>query len=228
MPRRAAAPRSACPISLALELLGDPWTLLVVRDLMFRGRHTFADLLAGGEGIASNILTDRLVRLERAGMVTKSASPTDARRYDYRLTEKGHRAGAGPRRAGPVVGRPRAHRRARARAPGHARPRVVLARPAGTAASAGLSAASDDPASCPSTVAEARGSRAPRRHAPSHREPSRAPARASRAACRATRSWTIGGRPRSRTPVSAPRDGSRAPRDARESARRSSRRGRDT
>lgn len=89
MARRRSTPRSGCPISLALELLGDPWTLLVVRDLMFKGRHTFADLLAGGEGIASNILADRLARLDRAGVVTKTVSRTDARRYVYRLTEKG-------------------------------------------------------------------------------------------------------------------------------------------
>lgn len=72
-----------------MEILGDPWTLLIVRDLMFKGRHTFADLLAGGEGIASNILTDRLTRLENAGLVSKTPSPTDARRSIYRLTEKG-------------------------------------------------------------------------------------------------------------------------------------------
>ncbi len=89
MPRRTTSPRSACPISVALELLGDPWTLLVVRDLMFKGRHTFADLLAGGEGIASNILADRLARLERAGVLSKTRSPTDARRFIYRLTDKG-------------------------------------------------------------------------------------------------------------------------------------------
>lgn len=89
MPRRPSTPRSGCPISLALELLGDPWTLLVVRDLMFKGRHTFADLLAGGEGIASNILADRLLRLARAGVLIKTSSPTDGRRYVYQLTEKG-------------------------------------------------------------------------------------------------------------------------------------------
>jgi DNA-binding HxlR family transcriptional regulator len=78
-----------CPISLALELLGDPWTLLIVRDLMFKGRHTFAQFLAGGEGIASNILSERLVRLENARIVTKRPDPTDARRFIYRLDDKG-------------------------------------------------------------------------------------------------------------------------------------------
>ena len=53
-----STPRSGCPISIALELLGDPWSLLIVRDLMFKGLHSFGDFLGAGEGIASNILTD--------------------------------------------------------------------------------------------------------------------------------------------------------------------------
>ncbi|MBL8913874.1 MAG: helix-turn-helix transcriptional regulator [Archangium sp.] len=81
--------RSACPISIALELLGDQWSLLVVRDLMFKGKHTFGEFLAGGEGIASNVLTDRLARLELAGVVTREPHPDDARKVRYLLTEKG-------------------------------------------------------------------------------------------------------------------------------------------
>lgn len=81
--------RSGCPISIALELLGDSWSLLIVRDLMFKGRHTFNEFLAGGEGIATNILSDRLRRLEAAGIVEKHADPADGRRSLYRLTRKG-------------------------------------------------------------------------------------------------------------------------------------------
>ena len=81
--------RSGCPISIALELLGDSWSLLIVRDLMFKGRYTFNEFLAGGEGIATNILTDRLRRLEQAGIVAKHPDPADGRRSLYRLTEKG-------------------------------------------------------------------------------------------------------------------------------------------
>lgn len=81
--------RSGCPISIALELLGDSWSLLVVRDLMLKGRHTFNALLAGGEGIATNILADRLRRLEQAGIVDRRADPDDRRRFVYRLTTKG-------------------------------------------------------------------------------------------------------------------------------------------
>ena len=70
-------------------MLGDGWTPLVVRDLMFKGLRRFNEFLAAGEGIASNVLADRLARLEAHGIVTKNADPADARRYPYRLTEKG-------------------------------------------------------------------------------------------------------------------------------------------
>lgn len=70
-------------------MLGDAWSLLIVRDLMFRGRQTFNDFLNGGEGIASNILTDRLARLEESGILTKRRDKEDARRFVYRLTAKG-------------------------------------------------------------------------------------------------------------------------------------------
>lgn len=90
MPRvSTSAPRSGCPISIALELLGDSWSLLIVRDLMFKGLNTFGDFLDGGERIASNILSDRLARLEAGGIVTKRADDADRRRFVYRLTAKG-------------------------------------------------------------------------------------------------------------------------------------------
>lgn len=81
--------RSGCPISIALELLGDAWSLLIVRDLMFKERRTFNDFLTGGEGIASNILADRLRKLEDANIIAKRRDPQDARRFIYRLTSKG-------------------------------------------------------------------------------------------------------------------------------------------
>jgi DNA-binding HxlR family transcriptional regulator len=85
----ACTPRSGCPISIALETLGDTWSLLVVRDLMFKGQETFKDFLQAEEGIASNILADRLQRLEAAGIVNKQADARDRRRFVYRLTQKG-------------------------------------------------------------------------------------------------------------------------------------------
>lgn len=81
--------RSGCPISIALETLGDAWSLLIVRDLMFKDRRTYNEFLQAGEGIASNILADRLRRLEAAGIVDKRSDPSDARRFIYRLSAKG-------------------------------------------------------------------------------------------------------------------------------------------
>ncbi len=89
MSRKRGKRRSGCPISVALELVGDPWSLLVVRDLMFKGHRTFREFLGAGECIASNVLADRLARLEAGGILTKRPDPADARRFLYRLTEKG-------------------------------------------------------------------------------------------------------------------------------------------
>jgi DNA-binding HxlR family transcriptional regulator len=87
--RRAQQPRSRCPIAIALDAVGDPWTLLIVRDLVFKGAKTFHDFLEAGEGIATNVLTDRLARLEADGILSKEGDPADARRFIYRLTGKG-------------------------------------------------------------------------------------------------------------------------------------------
>lgn len=81
--------RSSCPINISLELFGDRWSLLIVRDLMFRGTDSFGGFLAAPESIATNILADRLRKLEAAGIVEKSANPEDARSVRYRLTAKG-------------------------------------------------------------------------------------------------------------------------------------------
>jgi len=81
--------RSGCPVSVSLEILGDRWSLLIVRDLMVRGFRTFKDFRGSGEGIATNILADRLQRLTSAGIVVSEVEETDARRVTYRLTEKG-------------------------------------------------------------------------------------------------------------------------------------------
>ena len=81
--------RSDCPISVALELLGDPWSLLVIRDLTFKGLHTFRDFMGAGEGIATNVLTDRLARLETAGLIEKAPDPNDGRGRIYSVTGKG-------------------------------------------------------------------------------------------------------------------------------------------
>ncbi len=81
--------RSGCPVSRSLEILGDRWSLLVIRDLMIRGAKHFKDFQESGERIASNILADRLRKLQKAGIISAEAGETDGRRVDYRLTEKG-------------------------------------------------------------------------------------------------------------------------------------------
>jgi len=70
-------------------MLGDRWSLLIVRDLMVRGYRTFKDFQKSGEGIASNILAERLRRLETNGIISAEIEKSDARRINYRLTEKG-------------------------------------------------------------------------------------------------------------------------------------------
>lgn len=80
--------RSGCPINLTLERLGDPWSLIVVRDLMFGNRRSYGALLTHSEeGIASNILADRLKRLVAAGLVTRRDDPTHRQKGIYSLTE---------------------------------------------------------------------------------------------------------------------------------------------
>ncbi|HXW89209.1 MAG TPA: helix-turn-helix domain-containing protein [Terriglobales bacterium] len=81
--------RSGCPLSVSLEILGDRWSLLIVRDLMVRGFRTFKAFQESGEGIASNILADRLHRLAASAIIAAEADKSDARRVNYRLTEKG-------------------------------------------------------------------------------------------------------------------------------------------
>jgi len=80
--------RSDCPIACSLDLIGDRWTLLIVRGL-FRGKRRFSEFLASAEGIKTNILTERLKRLEEAGLVERSPYQKHPPRYDYHLTSRG-------------------------------------------------------------------------------------------------------------------------------------------
>jgi DNA-binding HxlR family transcriptional regulator len=79
--------RSGCPINLTLELLGDRWSLLILRDMIFGGARRYAELLGGQERIASNILAERLRSLAEAGLITRAGDPEDGRRAIYSLTE---------------------------------------------------------------------------------------------------------------------------------------------
>jgi len=74
---------------MSLERFGDRWSLLIIRDLMVRGFRTFKEFQESGEGIATNILADRLRKLEAAGIISAETEETDGRRVNYRLTEKG-------------------------------------------------------------------------------------------------------------------------------------------
>jgi DNA-binding HxlR family transcriptional regulator len=80
---------STCPINASLVVLGDRWSLLVVRDLLFAGYKTFNQFLSSGEGMATNVLADRLAKLTESGIITKEPDPDDGRKWIYRLTSKG-------------------------------------------------------------------------------------------------------------------------------------------
>ena len=81
--------RSSCPVNASLEILGDRWSLLIIRDLMLRSYHAYKELLSSDEGIATNILAERLQRLEAAGIISTSRDAEDGRKVVYRLTAKG-------------------------------------------------------------------------------------------------------------------------------------------
>jgi DNA-binding HxlR family transcriptional regulator len=81
-------PRSACPVTNTLDIIGDKWTLLVIRDLLL-GKHLYGEMMQSPEGIASNILSNRLQRLEQAGLIVKRPYQSNPVRYEYHLTAKG-------------------------------------------------------------------------------------------------------------------------------------------
>ncbi|MDG1296039.1 MAG: helix-turn-helix domain-containing protein [Saprospiraceae bacterium] len=81
--------RSNCPVSCALDLVGDKWTLVIMRDMLMFGKETFKDFSESGEGIATNILSSRLKMLEEKKVITKHKSKVNKRVNIYRLTEKG-------------------------------------------------------------------------------------------------------------------------------------------
>jgi DNA-binding HxlR family transcriptional regulator len=80
--------RSSCPVSCALDILGDKWTLLVIRDLVFRRKQYFGDFQNSPEKIATNILSDRLKKLEECDILSRRRDPANARKVIYMPTEK--------------------------------------------------------------------------------------------------------------------------------------------
>ena len=91
MQRKKTAPkrRSGCPLNASVEMLGDRWSLLILRDMMLRGYQTFHEFLHSEEKIATNILADRLRRLESYGMIASHRDSADGRKMIYTLTAKG-------------------------------------------------------------------------------------------------------------------------------------------
>lgn len=89
MSRSSPKKRSTCPISFSLDIFGDRWTLLILRDLLLQEKRRYREFLTSDEGVASNILSDRLKRLELAGIITRQADPEDKRQIIYAVTPKG-------------------------------------------------------------------------------------------------------------------------------------------
>ena len=81
--------RSSCPVSTALDIFGDKWTLLIIRDMAFKGKSSYGDFLNAEEKIATNILADRLAILECADIITKHKHPESRAKVLYKLTSKG-------------------------------------------------------------------------------------------------------------------------------------------
>ncbi len=91
MQKKKPAPkrRSGCPLNASVEMLGDRWSLLILRDMMIRGFRSFNEFLQSDEKIASNILADRLRRLESYGIIATERDASDGRKVIYSLTAKG-------------------------------------------------------------------------------------------------------------------------------------------
>lgn len=81
--------RTGCPVAFGLDVFGDKWTLLVIREIMLRGKKSYSEFLEMDEGIATNTLVDRLKNLETAGIVLKARDPDNRRSFIYTLTQKG-------------------------------------------------------------------------------------------------------------------------------------------
>jgi DNA-binding HxlR family transcriptional regulator len=89
MKKSSKTQRSSCPIANTLDILGDRWTLIIIRDLMFREKREYGELLNSEEGISSSVLATRLEQLQCTGIITKTDHPTDQKKYRYHLTAKG-------------------------------------------------------------------------------------------------------------------------------------------
>jgi len=89
MPSQKPKRRSECPLNASVEMLGDRWSLLIIRDMMLREFRTYKEFMECYEGIATNILADRLKKLVAYGIITAEPDPADGRKVIYSLTPKG-------------------------------------------------------------------------------------------------------------------------------------------
>tara|TARA_R110000782_G_scaffold154867_1_gene247160 strand:+ start:936 stop:1346 length:411 start_codon:yes stop_codon:yes gene_type:complete len=80
---------TGCPVAFALDTFGDRWSLIVIRDMVLRGFRTYGEFLGGREGIATNVLADRLRTLEAEGIIARARDPENHRKINYTLTDKG-------------------------------------------------------------------------------------------------------------------------------------------
>jgi DNA-binding HxlR family transcriptional regulator len=87
--KKQARAQSTCPITYSVNIIGDPWSLLIARDIIFHGKHTYGEFLESGEYITTSMLADKLDRLEQEGLIAKTASSHDKRKMLYILTHKG-------------------------------------------------------------------------------------------------------------------------------------------
>src|ERR1700688_4302617 len=89
MTKQKTKRRSECPLNASVEMLGDRWSLLIIRDMMLRGFRNYKEFMECYEGIATNILADRLSKLVANGIITAEQDPDDGRKLNYVLTAKG-------------------------------------------------------------------------------------------------------------------------------------------
>ena len=81
--------RSSCPITIALDVFGDKWSLIIIRDLIFKEKKYYGEFLSSAEKISTNILASRLLKLESEGLISKSQDPNNLSKFIYQLTDKG-------------------------------------------------------------------------------------------------------------------------------------------
>lgn len=89
MPGNDKKRNTGCPIAFALDTFGDRWSLIIIRDILLKGVRTYSELLKADEGIATNILANRLKEFELSGIITKTRDPENKKQYIYKITRKG-------------------------------------------------------------------------------------------------------------------------------------------